>query len=32
MTNILNIVLMLGCGALITGLILLLLAKIWSKE
>jgi hypothetical protein len=32
MTNILNIVLMLGTGCLITGLVLLALAKMWSKE
>jgi len=32
MTNILNIVLIIGCGAGITALILLLLAGIWSKE
>ncbi len=32
MTNILNIVLMLGCGVAITALTLLFLAKIWSKE
>jgi hypothetical protein len=32
MTNILNIVLMLGMGCVITGLVLLALAKIWSEE
>jgi len=32
MTNILNIVLMLGTGCLITGFVLLALAKMWSEE